>query len=106
MIDRDRRIVNANEAANRMFAASQQRGNQRIQRIGIEWLITDVDEHFCQFGELLESLLDVDEHHLRVIARRLDGMNFHANVRIVPTEQDSRVSHILYVRGASRRAVF
>lgn len=105
-IDRDRRIVEANEAAIRTFAGSGRHGVQRMERIEIEWLITDVADHYWRFGESLESLLDSKERHLSVTARRLDGMKFHANVRIVPIAEDPTVSHLLYLQGASERAVF
>ena len=109
MLDRDRCIVDANESATRVFTGPDQRPRD-IEQIGIDWLITDVINGCGRLGDSLEAFLDSDagssEHRLNVIARRLDGMKFHATVRIVPTEDHPKVSHILYLHEAYEGAAF
>ncbi|MDJ0700924.1 MAG: hypothetical protein QNJ07_13800 [Woeseiaceae bacterium] len=105
-IDRHRRIVDVNDVAIRTFAGSIEPETPQLGQLEIEWLITEVANRFWRSGESVKRLLDAEEHYLSVIARRLDGMKFHADVRIVPTGDDEDVSHILYLRGASERAVF
>ena len=105
-IDRDRRIVDANDVAIQTFAGSMGPAEGELGRVEIEWLITDVANRLWRDGKGLVGLLDTDEQYVSVVARRLDGMKFHADIRIVPTSDDADVSHILYLRGASDYAVF
>lgn len=109
MIDQDLQVVNANEPATRVFTGPTQRARQ-LQHIAIDWLITDVVDRFGRFGETLGAFLESEaatcEQQLDVVARRLDGMKFRANVRIVPTEEHPKVSHILYLQEAYQGAAF
>ena len=109
-IDRDRRIVDANEPATRVLVGPARQGSRQIERMTIEWFIADVIDQSGRSEESIAAICEADdespERQLHVIARRLDGMKFHARVRIVPTEDDPTVSHIVYLHELCDGAVF
>ncbi len=109
-LDRERCIVDANAPAIRAFVGPAGRGDRPLERLAIDWLIANVLDGPANaeagIAAFLEADAGADETQLNVIARRLDGMNFYASIRITPPEGHRGVSHILTLHEACDGAVF